>query len=64
MAALPEQIRRRLADALIALDTRQIDALIGQIGERAPALGRALHKKSEEFDFEAIIQLLVSTKES
>jgi len=64
LAALPEQIRRRLADALIALDTRQIDALIGQIGERAPALGRALHKKSEEFDFEAIIQLLVSTKES
>jgi CheY-like chemotaxis protein len=51
LAALPADLRRELADALVALDTERIGALIGQVEERDAALGQLLRRYADNFDF-------------
>ncbi len=51
LAALPEDLRRELADALVALDTERIDALVGRVAERDAALGQAMHRHADAFDY-------------
>jgi signal transduction histidine kinase/DNA-binding NarL/FixJ family response regulator len=58
LAALPEDLRRDLADALTILDTERIDALIGRVAERDPALGQRLRRHADHFDFDPIMNLL------
>jgi hypothetical protein len=49
---LPEDLRRELADALVALDTTRIDALIGRVAERdAPPWRRCLRQHADSFDY-------------
>ncbi|WP_300454107.1 PocR ligand-binding domain-containing protein [Accumulibacter sp.] len=58
LAALPEEWRRELADALVALDVEQIGRLAGRIAERDPALGRILRRHADDFDFSAFEEAL------
>jgi len=51
LAALPADLRRELADALVALDTERIGALIGRAGERDAALGQVLRRHADNFDY-------------
>ena len=46
-AGLPDGLRRELLDALVALDTARIAALIGRVAERDAALGQALRRHAE-----------------
>jgi signal transduction histidine kinase/CheY-like chemotaxis protein len=54
LATLPAELRRGLADALVALDIARIDALIGRVAERDPALGQLLRRHADNFDFTLI----------
>jgi len=58
LAALPQELRGELADALLTLDTTRITTLIGQIGEYDPALAQALRSHADNFDFEPIERAL------
>jgi hypothetical protein len=51
----PDELRRELADALVALDTERIDALIGRVAERDAALGQALRRHVDTLD-DALIE--------
>jgi hypothetical protein len=51
LAALPDDLRRELADALVALDTERIDALVGRVAERDAALGQRLRQHADNFDY-------------
>ena len=63
LAALPEALRRELADALLALDTARIDALIRQIEALDAGLGQALHWQADNFDYAGIDQVLEGDEE-
>ncbi len=54
MAALPEDLRRDLAAALVVLNVGQIDALIAQVAERDPALGQLLRRLADDYDYASI----------
>ena len=54
LAALPDELRRELADALVALDIGRIGALLGRVAERDPALGQLLRRHADNFDFTLI----------
>ncbi|HRD49017.1 MAG: response regulator [Candidatus Competibacter sp.] len=58
LAALPDELRRELADALVALDTGRIDALIGRVAERDAALAKVLRQHADNFDYEVIEEAL------
>ncbi|MFZ1829080.1 MAG: hypothetical protein WAW42_09995, partial [Candidatus Competibacteraceae bacterium] len=58
LAALPDELRRELADALVMLDLQRIDALIGRVAKRDPALGQRLRRHADHFDFDQIMNLL------
>jgi PAS domain S-box-containing protein len=60
LAALPDELRRALADAVVALGIERIDALIEQIGKRDAALGQALRRRADNFDFGSIEEALRS----
>ncbi|HRD50931.1 MAG TPA: response regulator [Candidatus Contendobacter sp.] len=60
LAALPEDLRRELAEALVALDTRRIDALIERVAERDAALGNLLRQHADAFNYESIEAALQS----
>ncbi len=62
LAALPEALRRDLADALVTLDTERIDALIGRVAERDAALGQILRQHAENYDYDPIMQALARTE--
>jgi CheY-like chemotaxis protein len=60
LAALPDELRRALADALVALDTERIALLIDRVAERDAALGQALRWQADNFDFGPIQEALES----
>ena len=64
LAALPDALRRELADALVALDTGRIDALLGRVAERDPALGQLLRRHADNFDFGPILNGLMPAQEA
>ena len=55
---LPEDVRRELADALVALDCARIDELIGRVAERDAALAKALRRHADAFDYDPIMKAL------
>ena len=58
LAALPEALRRDLADALVTLNTERIDELIGRVAERDAALGQFFRRYADNFDFGLIEEVL------
>ncbi|HRD49016.1 MAG TPA: transporter substrate-binding domain-containing protein [Candidatus Contendobacter sp.] len=60
LAVLPDELRRELADALVALDTKRIDALIGRVAERDAALAKVLRQHADNFNYGAIEDALQS----
>ena len=58
LAALPEDLRRELADALVTLDARRIDALIERVAERDAALGQFFRWHADNFDYGLIEEVL------
>ena len=58
LASLPAELRDSLTDALRNLDSERIAILILQIGEIDPALGQALSRLADYFDYPAILKLL------
>ena len=57
-AGLPDGLRRELLDALAALDTGRITALIGRVAEQDPALGQLLRRHADSFDYATIERAL------
>ncbi|MBL8399425.1 MAG: AAA family ATPase [Candidatus Accumulibacter sp.] len=57
-AVLPEELRRELAEALLALDTERINALIGRVAEHDATLGQAFYRHADVFDFASIERAL------
>ena len=60
LAALPDGVRKELADALESLDGERIMVLILQIGHSDAELGRSLHGLAENFDYPAILNALAA----
>jgi len=58
LAALPQALRRDLADALVTLDTARIDDLIRQIEALDTTLAQALRKQADNFDYAGIDKAL------
>ncbi|MDG4607456.1 MAG: ATP-binding protein [Candidatus Contendobacter sp.] len=58
LAALPESLRQELADALVALDTKRINALIGYVAERDTSLGQLFRRWADNFDYGLIEEAL------
>ncbi len=58
LAALPEQMREELANALIALDAERIRGLIRGISEVDPALGGLLEQFAGRLAYTAILRAL------
>ncbi len=58
LAALPEDVRQRLHDALVSLDADRIAAAIAETGKTDPALARSLKQLAEDFDYAAILRAL------
>jgi PAS domain S-box-containing protein len=58
LSELPEDVRRELADALVALDCARIDELIGRVAERDAELARALRRHADAFDYDPIMKAL------
>jgi signal transduction histidine kinase/ligand-binding sensor domain-containing protein/CheY-like chemotaxis protein len=58
LAALPDELRRELADAVTALNVAAMTAVIRQISEVNPALGSELDKLREKFAFTPILRAL------
>lgn len=54
-AAVPESLRRELADALESLDAELIDTLVARIAGYDPSLQAQLTKLAETFDYTAIL---------
>jgi PAS domain S-box-containing protein len=58
LAALPQELRQRLHEALDDLDYERIMATIGEMGECDPELARTLKQLAEYFDYPAILNAL------
>ncbi|HNG87655.1 response regulator [Accumulibacter sp.] len=58
LAALPEALRRDLADALLMLDTARIDALIRQVEALDAILGQVLRSQADDFDYAGMDEAL------
>jgi hypothetical protein len=58
LAALPEELRKELADALIALDVMRIAGVIRGISEVDPALGGVLAILAGKFAYTPILKAL------
>ena len=63
LAALPDEVRKELADALESLDGERIMALILQIGHSDAELGGSLHGLAENFDYPAILSALAPARQ-
>lgn len=57
-AALPQEVREQLADALVRLDVRRIEEFIHHISELDPALGGTLVYHADRFSYTPILQAL------
>lgn len=55
---LPPALREQLKEALEHLDSERIAKIIAQIGETDAALGHALSRLADEFDYPAILNVL------
>jgi CheY-like chemotaxis protein len=62
LAALPEDIREKLADALVRLKTRRIAQIIGRISEFDGSLGRALSRYADKFAYAEILSALEANR--
>jgi predicted Zn-dependent protease with MMP-like domain len=62
LAALPEELRKELADAVISLDIARIADVIGHISERDTALGRTLCQYAEKYAYSAVLHALRSSE--
>jgi len=60
LAALPEPLRQKLAEALVILDGDRIMAVIDEIGQTAPDLAAALKELARNYDYQPILALLRS----
>jgi PAS domain S-box-containing protein len=58
MAALPQELRQRLHEALDDLDYEHIIAAIGEAGECDPDLARTLTQLAKNFDYPTILHAL------
>jgi CheY-like chemotaxis protein len=58
LAALSEELRKELENAVISLDVKRIAALIRQVSEQDPALGGALASLAERFAYTSILNTL------
>ena len=58
LAALPEDLRRELMNALISLDTERIAALVDLVSERDDTLGKALERHAGRFAYTEILNAL------
>ncbi len=58
VAALPQEVRGELIDALVSLDTGRIEDLIRQISEWNPTLGRALAHHADQLSYTTILRAL------
>ena len=54
LAALPDDLRRELAEALVVLEVGRLDAAIARIGDHDKALGENLRRLADNFDFAPI----------
>jgi CheY-like chemotaxis protein len=59
LAILPTVLRKELKDALESLDNERITAIILQISETDPGLGRKLSNLTDHFDYPAILNALL-----
>jgi len=64
LAALPQELRRDLADALVMLDVRRIDTLIEQVGKHDAALAQCLREHAYNFDYGLIGNALKGVAET
>jgi hypothetical protein len=62
LAALPEELRRGLADAVVRLKRGPIAAAIGRISNFDSALGNALASYADRFAYTQILDALKSTR--
>jgi CheY-like chemotaxis protein len=58
LAALPQDLRGHLKDAVISLDVRRIASMINRVAERDATLGRMLAGCAEGFAYTAILRAL------
>ena len=57
-AALPRELRNRLKDAVISVNSRQIMSLIEDVGRRDEALGHALRQLGNRYAYTAILRAI------
>jgi signal transduction histidine kinase/DNA-binding response OmpR family regulator len=58
LEGLPAELLRELRQAVIELDTARTQALIAQVAERDPTLGRALKTLATQLDYKRLLKLL------
>ncbi|MBN1828525.1 MAG: response regulator, partial [Deltaproteobacteria bacterium] len=64
LAVLPINLRRRLRQAVIELDTERTLSLIDEIIEGAPLIGNSLRALARELDYDRLLSLLDSAPSS
>ncbi len=64
LAAMPEELRMQLANAVTLLDVKRIEQLIRQVSERNAALGWVLATLAERFEYSPIVEALEHCKAS
>jgi len=63
LAAIPQELREELVDALVRLDTTRIAAVIVRVSERNALLGHSLAHYADRFAYSQILHALASPKE-
>jgi hypothetical protein len=58
LAALPQDMRRELHDALESLENERISAVIGQVESQDAKLHKTLAHLAENYDYPAILEAL------
>ena len=64
LAALPEQLRTEMAEAVVKLDIESIHAAIGRVSEYEPDLGSALARCADRLAFTEIFNAIEATPKS
>jgi signal transduction histidine kinase/CheY-like chemotaxis protein len=62
LAALPQEMRRELTDALVSLDADRIGGIICRVSELDPSLGNSLAQNANRLNYTAILQALQAAK--
>ena len=58
LASLPEAVREKLKQMLLALDSERILEIIDEIAQTDPELATALRARAENYDYQSILTLL------